>query len=190
MIGMREVVYGLYGAYRLCLFDPQGLAYFNTTHEGFWRSFFSAILVAPIQFIITLVGLQAIPVRAGPARTIAIEVMAYVILVFAYPFAMYYISQLLDRQRQYVTYIVSYNWAGVLLAVLALPGAALGGGLLPNAVVDIVELGITVLSLAILWYIAKTALRVPGLTAAALVAIDVVLGIAIRGIVEARLAVA
>lgn len=189
MIGIHEIVYGLYGAYRLCLFDPQGLSYFNATHEGFWRSFFSAVLVAPIQFIITLIGLQTIPVKASVLRTAAIEAIAYVILVFAYPFAMYYVSLLLDRQRQYIAYIVAYNWAGVLLAVIALPGAVLGSGLLPDVIANVVELVITLLSLTILWYIAKTALQVPGLTAAALVLIDVVLGIAIRSIAEARLAV-
>ena len=43
----EEVLGALYGAYRLARIDPAGMTYFNLSFEGFWRSFFAAVLVAP-----------------------------------------------------------------------------------------------------------------------------------------------
>lgn len=191
MIAVREVVYALYGAYRLCRFDPQGLAYFDATPGGFWRSFYSALLIAPIHLVTTLVGLSNMTVRAGVERVVLIEALSYVILVFAYPLIMYHICELLDRQRFYVAYVVAYNWAGVLLAALTLPAAVLaGGGLLPTAVAILLQLGIIALTSAMLWYIAKTTLQLAGAIAAMLVAFDLVLSLVVQSIAEARLAVA
>lgn len=188
MIDLREIFYGLYGAYRLCRFDPQGLAYFNATHEGFWRSFFSAVLVAPIQIIITLVNLRGMPIRADFIRAFLIETLAYIILVFAYPLVMYYVAELLDRRRLYVNYVVAYNWVGVILALLALPIVLLGlGDVLPHNVVAMANLAVTIVTLVMLWYIAKVALQVPGLTASGLVVLDVTLGYIIRIITDSRL---
>lgn len=191
MIGPREIVYGLYGAYRLCRFDAQGLAYFNATHEGFWRSFFSAVLIAPAHFLMTFLELEPVKIQASLARAILIEGFAYLVLVFAFPLAMYYVCQLIDRQRQYVMYIVAYNWAGVILTALALPAAVLGsGGLVPEAAGRFIELAVTSLTLVMLWYVARSTLQVKHLTAAALVAGDLVLSLLVRSIAEGRLEIA
>jgi hypothetical protein len=191
MIGTREVVYGLYGAYRLCRFDPQGVGFLNDTIEGFWRSFFSAVLVAPIHFVIVIVDLQAIDVQAGLPRVVIIEALSYLILVFAFPLAMYYLCRMLDRQREYITYIVAYNWAGVLLAVLMLPFILLDASdLLPGPLINGAEIVVTALSFVLLWYIARTTLRVSGAAAAGFVTIDFVISIIVRAITEGRLTVA
>ena len=47
MITAREVTAALYGSWRLARLDPGGMAYFNRTVEGFWNSFFAAVIVAP-----------------------------------------------------------------------------------------------------------------------------------------------
>jgi len=193
MIGTREIIYALYGAYRLCRFDRGGMAFFNVTKEGFWRSFFSAVMVAPIRAIMTLIELQntPFPVEASGERIFLIEATSYLILVFAYPLATFYMCELLGRQQRYFGYIVAYNWVGVLLALLALPFALLGiDDLVPGEIANFAGLGVTAVSLVILWYVARTALEIPGVTATALVAIDFVLSIVIHSIAAARLAVA
>jgi hypothetical protein len=193
MISMHEIVYALYGAYRLCRFDRGGMAFFNVTREGFWRSFFSAVLVAPIRAIITFVELQntRFPIEASGERIFLIEALSYLVLVFAYPFAMFYMCEVIDRRQRYMGYIVAYNWAGVLLALLALPFALLGADeLVPTAIANFAGLGVTAVSLVILWYVARIALEIPGVTATALVAVDFVLSVVIRSIADARLAVA
>ena len=40
----REIVFGLYGAWRLAHLDRGGLGYFDASVEGFWKSFFAAAM--------------------------------------------------------------------------------------------------------------------------------------------------
>ena len=42
MITAREVSYGLFGAWRLAHLDRRGMEYFDTSIDGFWRSFWAA----------------------------------------------------------------------------------------------------------------------------------------------------
>ena len=190
MIGVKEILYGLYGGYRLCRFDAQGLAYFDSTIGGFWRSFFAAVLVAPIYFIIVFLDLDLSTVEASVGRTFLLESLAYLILVFAYPLAMHYISEALDRRPQYFLYIVAYNWASVVLAAIELPVDALSASeLLPKALADTLEIAVKLAILAILWFIARTALNVPRLMAVGLVALDFVLDLIVSSIVNARLGI-
>lgn len=191
MISAREIVYGVYGAYRLCRFDAQGLAYFNASREGFWRSFFAAVLVAPAAFLITALHVDKAAIHAGPLRIALIEGLAYVILVFAYPVTVFPLCRLLDREANYITYVIAYNWAGVIQMLLVLPFALLAAsGVLPSTVANLAWLAVNGVTLAMLWYIAKAALRVPAGMAVALVTIDLVIGLVVDWIAEARLAIA
>ena len=191
MISTREIIYGIYGAYRLCRFDAQGLAYFNASREGFWRSFFAAVLVAPAEFLIKALDLDQATVQAGPLRIVLIEGLAYVILVFAYPVIVYELCRLFDKERNFITYVTAYNWASVIQMALVLPVAVLvASGALPSTVANLAQLAVTVVIFVILWYIAKAALQVPGQTAAMLVIIDVVLDFVMHRIVALDLAIA
>jgi len=191
MISAREIVYGIYGAYRLCRFDAQGLAYFNASPQGFWRSFFAAVLIAPAAFLITALQIDKAAVQAGPLRIALIEGLAYVILVFAYPVAVHPLCRLLDREPNYITYVIAYNWAGVIQMLLVLPVALLAAtGVLPSALANLAWFAVNGVTLVMLWYIAKAALRVPGGMAVAFVAIDLVIGMVVYRIAEARLAFA
>ncbi|HXM71542.1 MAG TPA: hypothetical protein VN970_10440 [Thermoanaerobaculia bacterium] len=190
MIEVKEILYGIYGGYRLCRFDAQGLAYFDSTLGGFWRSFFAAVLVAPIYFIIVFLDLDLSTVEASIGRTLLLESLAYLILVFAYPLAMHYISEAVDRRQQYFLYIVAYNWASVVLAAIELPVDALSWSeLLPKALADTLEIAVKLAILAILWFIARTALKVPRLLAVGLVALDFVLNLIVSSIINARLGI-
>ena len=191
MISAREIVYGVYGAYRLCRFDAQGLAYFNATREGFWRSFFAAVLIAPAAFLLIALDLDKATVQAGTLRIVLIEGLAYVILVFAYPVFVFPLCRLLDREPNYVPYVIAYNWAGVIQMALLLPVALLAAsGALPSTVANLAQLAVTVATLVMSWYIAKAALRVPGGMAVAFVAIDLVIELVVHWVADARLAIA
>lgn len=190
MIDLREIVYGLYGGYRLCRFDSQGLAYFNATESGFWRSFFAFVLIAPVHLLRVLVHLGDIQVQASAVRVALIEVLVYIILVFAYPLAAFYLSELLDRRHRYITYIVAYNWAGVIQTLLLLPADALRAStILPPEATFLIDLAANILVLAILWFIARVALQTSALAAAGLVVVDVVILLIVTGIGDGRLAV-
>ena len=190
MIPFREIVYGLYGGYRLCRLDPQGLAYMNASAAGFWRSFLSAVLIAPVYFIMVFLDLDLSTVAASLPRMLLLESCAYLILVFAYPLAMHYISEAIDRRQQYFLYIVAYNWASVTRELLDLLADLVSAtDVLPNAVAGTLEIAVNLFLLFILWFIARTALGVPRLVAVGLVALDFVISFVVSSIVNARLGV-
>lgn len=188
MIAGREIAFALFGALRLLVLDRGGMAYFNRTVEGFWRSFFAAVIVVPGYAVLTLLHLGVEPVTAHPLRVFLIETIAYVVGWVAFPLAMFYIARLMQRDAQYIGFIVAYNWAAVLqmaafLFATAIASGPLGGGGAAAAL----TLAMTLAILLYQWYIARTALEVGGGKAAGVVVIDVALALFIAGVADSML---
>ena len=101
-----EIAYGLYGAWRLARLDPAGMGFFDQSIEGFWKSFFAAVLVAPAHVLIFLLQLAELKVSAGPLRIAAVESLIYVISWLAFPFVVFYLAQTLGRAREYRGFVV------------------------------------------------------------------------------------
>jgi hypothetical protein len=183
MLTLAEIVRSVYGTWRLAHLDPGGMAFFDRTEEGFWRSFRVAILVAPAYAL--LVALDYATPPADPAaavvtvslfRVVAIESIAYAIEWMAFPLAAYYLVSALGREREYIGFIVAYNWSSVLqVGVMLLVGVIGASGLLPRVLETMLGLGTWALLLAYSWFIAKTALNTTGLPAAGLVAMNVMI---------------
>ena len=185
----HEIARALYGAYRLARLDKRGLAFFDASVGGFWRSFFAAVLVAPFYGLLLALRYQVEAGAAGPLRHALIEAVAYVIAWLAYPVIMIGLTRVLDREARYLRYIVAYNWAAVLENALYLPVAMLAvSDSVPGDAGNLLGMVALMLILAYTWFIARAALDVSALTAAGLVAMDFVLSLIINGIAEARLA--
>ena len=188
MVSSREVVAALYGAYRLARFDPSGLDFFDATIAGFWRSFFAAVLVAPVYLVLLLIRYSQLVDQIALFRFFAIEVIAYVIAWVAFPVIMASLARTLGRDAFFIRYIVAYNWGAVLQNGLYLPIAILAtGGLLAGSGAN--ALGLLALSLIIIyvWFITRTALEVAGGIAAGIVGLDFLLSILINGFAERML---
>ncbi|MDX2142565.1 MAG: hypothetical protein SFV19_04360 [Rhodospirillaceae bacterium] len=54
---LREIVYGVFGAWRLARLDRSAMVHFDRTVEGFWKSFFAAAIVAPAYLILVATDL-------------------------------------------------------------------------------------------------------------------------------------
>ncbi|MGB8276083.1 MAG: hypothetical protein WCF16_12540 [Alphaproteobacteria bacterium] len=184
MIGTAEVVSSLEGALRLARGDAGGMACFNRSLEGFWRSFFAAIIAAPAYMAL------AAPVGEGASgdllRPVLVDAIAYVIGWVAFPLAMTYVAAVLQREDRYLGYIVAYNWAQVPQAFLYLTGAIM------VRVFGIAEplnqvLGVTVLGaiLVYTWFVARTALEITRVQAVGLVGLDIGLTIVIGTVAAA-----
>ncbi len=172
MITAREATFALYGAYRLARVDPRGLDYFDATIEGFWRSFYAALLVAPAYVILLALAFGDHPVTAGPARLVLVEGIAYVISWTAFPLAMVRFARRLDRSHHYIRYIVARNWAGVLEMAVLLPAVAIAAS---GPAAEALPLLVIIAILLYEWYVARTALEITGGQAAAVVALSVIL---------------
>jgi len=170
----EEVLRSLYGVYLLARMDPSGMGHLNLTVEGFWRSFFAAVLVAPAYAI--LVGLQVASEEepVNPRLLLLTESIGYVLAWGAFPLIAIVLTRLLGLGRNYVALIVALNWTAVLQTALFL-AVVLLNPLLPEI---LGTLAITLTTGAILvyqWFVIRTALETTGGVALMLLLVDLIL---------------
>jgi hypothetical protein len=111
-----EIVSSLIGAWRLFRFDPDAMRWFDTTMEGFWRSFFAAVLALPsfvFAFTVQVATMEDPPEAALAAIAGAI---AYAASWVAFPVVAAFVVRPMGYGRMYVPYIVAHNWTGALVA--------------------------------------------------------------------------
>mgnify|MGYP001266455134 FL=1 len=188
MINSQYVTNALYGAYRLARGDKTGLFYFDTSIAGFWRSFFAAVLIAPLFLILLIIRFSVDDIGTGAVRFYTIEAIAYVIGWVLFPVVVFYLVQTLEKEEQYVGFIVAYNWAAVLQNSLYLPFAILFQlGMIPGEAAGILNLILLGLVLAYTWFVAKTALDISGAVAGGIIILDVGLWVSLTVITESFL---
>ncbi len=187
-ITTRDVTVALYGATRLAKGDPHGIDFFDDTVEGFWRSFWAAVLVAPPYLLLLAFDLSGATIHSGPLRVFLVESIAYVIGWTAFPVVMFYLCEAIGRQDRYFRYISATNWATVLQVTLYLfVTAVIATGILPSGL----ALGASLaahLALAVYgWFIARVGLILSAAGAAGVVALDIALSLAVNAVVRAML---
>ncbi len=188
MLIAREAATSLYGAYRLARFDAAGMTYFNTSLEGFWRSFYAAVIIAPLYGILLYLRFEAGEVTTDPMRFSSVQAIAYVMSWFAFPLVMLTVTMFLDREKHYLGYITAYNWAAVLQNGVYLPLAILMvTGVLPEHAANMIGLFVFAAILAYTWFITRVALDIPATTAAGVVTLDLLFSILINGFAEGLL---
>jgi hypothetical protein len=167
----EEVLSALYGAYRLAWFDVSGMTYLNLTVEGFWRSFFAAVLVAPAYAV--LVGLRVPVEEVNIAVVFLTETIGYVFAWCAFPAVALVLTRLLGLDRNYVALIVAHNWSAVL-QMAAFVAVVLLGGILPAALGTLAVALTTLAVLVYQWFVIRTALQTSGGMALMLLLVDLV----------------
>ena len=173
MLSLAEIGHAAYGAWRLALFDPGGMRYFDTSLEGFWRSFRVAVLAAPFNALLIHFELADVSVQGGLFRILAGETIAYVISWTAFPLVMFYLSGSIDRRSQYPGFVVAYNWATLIQLAIILPPAFIYWlDVLPHPLAAILVTAANITLLVYEWFIVRTALNLSRLAAAGIVALD------------------
>ncbi len=177
---LSEAVSSLYGACRLARLDAAGMAYFPASAAGAWRSFAAMFAVAPMYAALLAFVYPLIDPPPSALRFAIVEAEAYVISWFAYPLLIAWLAGRIGRLHRFPAYLSAYNWSMILVNGVVIPINMLqiGGVFVPGAG-DLLWLAAISLILFYLGFIARTALEVPPLTAAAIVATDVTLNIAI-----------
>jgi hypothetical protein len=186
MITAREVSYGLFGAWRLAHLDRRGMEYFDTSIDGFWRSFWAAALMAPPYALFLVLKFARQEVDLDPLRFILVEMIAYAILWTAFPLAAWYLVAALGKTNRYFGYIIACNWANIIQIAVMLPVFALvvGSGL-PGGVARTIWFAVIVAALFYQYFIARAALEVDMPVAAGFVFLDFVLSFLREAIVIA-----
>lgn len=189
MASLPEIYRALFGAVRLARLDPGGMTYFDTSVRGFWASFTAAALVLPLYALMLWIryeqGIEAAPL----GRLVPIKGVAFAISWLAFPVVMISLAASLGKWDRYIGFIVAYNWAGALQNGLFMILIALTDlGALPGAIGSTLLLIAFVLVLGYAWFVAKTALDVPGTVAAGIVAMDFMIGMLIDLVADGMLA--
>jgi hypothetical protein len=182
MADSGSVLRALIGAYRVLRRDPSGPRLMDLSVSGFWRSFESMAIAAPVLVLDMAFQESARGLAAAPGferlRYVLVESCSYVVGWLAYPLILAFLLPALGAGARFVPYVIVHNWASVWLALLLIPGeAAYLLGLLSVSQAMLVTLALLVLVLRCQFVIARDVLKAGRGLAAALVAFEFALGV-------------
>jgi hypothetical protein len=175
-----EVQTAVVGTLRLAVGDRRGLGLFDTSIDGFWRSFRAGVICYPLYLLLVGFRVKAAQWEAsGVAPILIVETIAYVITWVAFPLLILPVARQLRRDDRFLAFMVAYNWSQipqtVVVVLVVLDGAT---GLLPASEASFAGLLAIIATLVYEWYIARVALAVTGAQAALVVIIDLLLNTA------------
>ena len=181
-----EVQLAVGGALRLARGDATGLGYFDTSIDGFWRSFRAGLICYPLFLILLVLRVSAAKwAAAGAPRIVIVETIGYVISWVALPLLVLPVTRWLGRENRFLAFVVAYNWSQIPQTVLfVLVGLDAATGLFPSGVGQLVEFIAAIAVLVYEWYIARVALQVSASQAVPVVALDVLLGIILSRVTD------
>lgn len=176
-----HLVYSLYGAYRLARADTGGMAYFDRTVDGFWKSFFAAVIIAPGYAIVIWGDMPVTAQDASLLRIVAVHLCAYVLSWVAYPVIAHAVCTSIDRQEEFIPFIVATNWAKVIQMVIYLPVIVIVTlKFLPTGGAAFLQAVAYLAVLVYQWFVTRTALAIGGAAAVGFVVLDLIISIFVR----------
>jgi len=176
-----EVQTAVLGTLRLAVGDRRALALFDTSIDGFWRSFRAAVICYPLYLVLLAMRVSLAEwQRSGGWRIVTVETIGYVIAWVAFPLLMLSVTRLIGRTYRFFDFMVPYNWSQVpQSALLVLAGIESESGILGTQAGETIDVVAALATLVYEWYIARVALETTGSAAAFVVVVDLVLGVAL-----------
>ena len=173
MLPRAEIAKALSGAIQLAKFDKAGHSAFGHTGEAAKRSFFVAVIVAPMFLLwVATHGIDtAIDVPLPSELTFAF--LSYVCGWLIFPILMWHVSEKLGCRAQFFHFLAAYNWAAViqngLFMAMDVIFVSIGA---PEGARGLFGLILLVYVLLYAWFVAKSALDLPAGPACLVVALD------------------
>ncbi|MFO1068148.1 MAG: hypothetical protein U1E14_06440 [Geminicoccaceae bacterium] len=184
----EEIVSSLEGAWGLARREPAALQRFNLTVDGFWNSFYAAVLCAPGYLLLVAQQYAQRGAEAGVGTILIVETLAYAVGWLVFPATSIVITRLLGLGHRYAVLVIAANWSMVLQVGL-LVVALLLSGLMPAAQGGYLTLAATLVALVYQWQVVRTALATTGLIAFAIVVIDIILSVLLNSTTDRLLQV-
>src|SRR5690349_12763033 len=177
-----EVRLALMGALRLARGDRGGLAYFDRSADGFWRSFRAAVISYPLYLVLLSMRVTVGEwERSGALLIITVETIAYVIAWTAFPLLMLGVTRRIGRSHRFFDFMVPYNWSQLpQSALFVLVGLETESGVIGTQPAQAIEIVAAIAVLVYEWFIARVALETTVSAAAVTVLVDLVLGVVIN----------
>ena len=181
-----EVQLAVGGALKLARGDRRGLGFFDTSIDGFWRSFRAGVICYPLYlFLVSFRVASAQWEVSGVAPILIVETIAYVISWVAFPLFVLPVARHLGRADRFLSFMVVYNWSQIPQTVLfVLVGLDTATGLLPPSSAHFAGLLAAIAALVYEWYIARVALAVTGTQATLVIIIDLLLSTTVGRIAQ------
>ncbi len=164
----QEAAQSIRAILRLARRDETAFEDFNISVDGFWRSFFAAVLCAPLQFAVAYYEFSANAGEAsvGLGRFMLIDALTYAIVWTAWPLIMFYVTRRMGCGDRFLHYAIVYNWVQVPGTILLI-GVLFGlGPLLGQGAVLFYYLALGVV-LVFEWWLAMKTLQISPMTALA-----------------------
>ncbi len=176
-----EVSLALSGALRLARGDRSGLACFDRSLDGFWRSFRAAAITYPLYLVLLSMRISVAEwQRSSGWRIVIVETIGYVIAWVAFPLIMLAVTRWIGRAHRFFDFIVPYNWCQVPQSVLfVLVGVGTESRILSSRAGESLDIVAAIATLVFEWYIARVALDTTASAAVFVVIVDLFLGVAI-----------
>jgi hypothetical protein len=176
-----EMQLALAGCLRLARGDRGGLACFDRSLDGFWRSFRAAVISYPLYLVLLAMRVSVAEwQQSGGWRIVIVETIGYVVAWVAFPLLMLNVVRWIGRADRFFDFMVPYNWCQVpQSALFVLVGLVSAGGVLSTQASEAMDLAAAIATLLYEWFIARVALDTTGLVAVFVVLLDLVLGVMI-----------
>lgn len=166
-------------AVRLARRDTSAMAEYSNTPQAAIFSFAAAFITLPMFFITLALGDPGVT----DLPTLIADLGPYTVGWLLFPVVMAKIVQVIDREHFYCRYIVAVNWCAVFeYFVLTVLVAVRGQGIIPEAVGNLIFVGLIVWVLMYQHFVARVALEVDGTVAALLVGLRMFLDLCIVGL--------
>lgn len=189
MPSLDEIRRGFAGAWALARGRAEGMAAFDVSLDGFWRSFSLFLLLIPASILGSAaerrLGLEesglSSAIEAVSAEThYLVQLVATLMIWVAFPVVMAVLAPPLALGRRYVPFIVARNWASLVEAIpFAVPAVLYVAGLISADALAAGTLFALGFSLYYGFRIARIALLAPVSIAIALVALNLLLTLVI-----------
>lgn len=180
MISRAELSHHLAGCLRLMRLDPNGLAYFQGTEQGFWRSCLAVALMLPILALL-MTGGNFLGMSMEFSISFWFSICALYTcswfsgMILSFFFAQKYSE--VGKEGLFQLFSV-LNWSElifrgveIVLMVMILSGVLTGGGMVSNLFFTLM-----ILSMLFSWFIIRLTLKTSELQSAGLVIAQLMLG--------------
>ncbi len=176
-----SVTSGLHGALLLARGRAEGLRFVEDDMAGAARSFWAVVICLPAFICLRLMAWNE-PGLPHTAHVLAVDLLSYVIGWSGFALLSYRLVGAMGLGARWPRFIAIWNWCNVvqylLLVVFSIPGL-LGAPALLDQAAQLFALG---WALWLEWFACRLALGIGAVPAAALVALDVALGVMLAAV--------
>lgn len=192
---LAQLIAAVQGAWRLMLWDRDGLTRFDMTIEGFWRSFYAPAAALPLVTLVHVAHLSmmaetallnpdaGLPETPETGLYLTIKTFTYIGEVILFPLLMVLVSRRMTLAARFVPFIITWNWVNALIiGILAIPHLLYLSGIIGLVSIygfQVIILGVSILCL---YFTTWVALETPPLVASIILALSIILGLGLEAV--------